>query len=87
MILDPFGTYDRSTVSALAIVVKKAEDNASVEEDIMVNLQGQRLEVSGVNLDEEATNLVMFQKSYQASARFFTVINELLDVLINQLGR
>ena len=39
--------------------------------------------VSGVSLDEEMTNLITFQRGYQASARALNVMNEMLDTLIN----
>lgn len=46
-------------------------------------LKGQQLATSGVSLDEEAVRMITYQRSYQASARFITVLNDLLDVLVN----
>jgi flagellar hook-associated protein 1 FlgK len=46
-----------------------------------------RQEVSGVAMDEEVTNMIRFQRGYQASARAMTTVDELLDVLINRTGR
>lgn len=45
-------------------------------------LQAQREALSGVNLDEEATNLIRYQKAYEAAARVLTVAASLLDTLI-----
>ncbi|MDA7951955.1 MAG: flagellar hook-associated protein FlgK [Pirellulaceae bacterium] len=45
-------------------------------------LEGQKLAVSGVNLDEETVNMLSFQKVYQANARYIQTINELLEVLV-----
>ena len=45
-------------------------------------LEGQKLAVSGVNLDEEAIKMISYQRAYQASAKVITVINELLDTLL-----
>lgn len=45
-----------------------------------------RESVSGVQRDEETANMLMFQKSYQAAARVMTVMDGLLDTLINELG-
>ena len=39
--------------------------------------------VSGVNLDEEAIDMIMLQRTYQASARYISTVSELLDVLVN----
>lgn len=46
------------------------------------SLRGKQLAISGVNIDEEAVKLMTFQRSFQASARFISTINELLDTLV-----
>ncbi|HJV22221.1 MAG TPA: flagellar hook-associated protein FlgK [Holophagaceae bacterium] len=55
--------------------------------NLVTALQNQRDRVSGVDLDEEATQMLNFQRGYQASARFISVINQLSDQLINDFGR
>ncbi|OLQ76026.1 flagellar hook-associated protein FlgK [Photobacterium proteolyticum] len=40
-------------------------------------------EISGVNLDEEAANMMRFQQAYMASSRIMTVANETFDTLLN----
>jgi flagellar hook-associated protein 1 FlgK len=45
-------------------------------------LEGEHLGLSGVSLDEEAVNMMTFQRMYQASARVIQTISELLDVLV-----
>ncbi len=47
----------------------------------------QRQSVSGVSLDEEMTNLISFQRGYQASARTLTAMDEMLEQLIEHTGR
>jgi flagellar hook-associated protein 1 len=42
-----------------------------------------RQEVSGVNLDEEVTSLILFQRAFEASARIITVTDRMLDTLLN----
>ena len=46
----------------------------------------QRDSISGVNSDEETADMLMYQKSYEAAARVMTVLDELLDVVINRMG-
>ncbi len=64
--------------------------NASSEADastlILTQLQNQRAAVSSVSLDEEATNLIRYQRAYEASARVISTISELTSIAIN-LGR
>ena len=50
-------------------------------------VQDRRDSASGVSLDEEMTNLIRFQRGYQASARTMSTLDEMLDVLINRTGR
>ncbi|HLZ38123.1 MAG TPA: flagellar basal body rod C-terminal domain-containing protein [Mycobacteriales bacterium] len=45
-----------------------------------------RTSASGVNIDEEMTNLVAFQRAYEGAARVLTAIDETLDTLINRTG-
>lgn len=46
-------------------------------------LEGQKLAISGVNLDEEAVRLITYQYAYQASARYISTLSELLSVLVS----
>ena len=41
------------------------------------------LSESGVNIDEELSNMVVFQNAYQASARIVQTANEMFDTLLN----
>jgi flagellar hook-associated protein 1 FlgK len=60
----------------------------SVNQGVLINqLDTQRQSVSGVSLDEETINLITYQKAYQAAARIVTVMDEMLDTLINNTGR
>lgn len=45
-------------------------------------LEAQRQGVSGVNIDEEAINLIGYQRAFQGSARFISVIDQLMETLL-----
>jgi flagellar hook-associated protein 1 FlgK len=62
----------------------RMEANAQVLVD---NVENRRQSVQGVSMDEEMSNLVKFQRAYQASARAMSTMDEMLDVLINRTGR
>lgn len=49
-------------------------------------IDSQRESVSGVSLDEEMTNLISFQRGYQASARTLTAMDSMLETLIEHTG-
>ena len=48
-----------------------------------LDLDNQRSSVSGVDLNEEATSMMQFQKSYSAACRLLTTMDSMLDKLIN----
>lgn len=52
---------------------------------LVVQLDNQRQAVMGVSSDEELTNLLKFQRSYQASAKVITMVDSMLDTLINNM--
>ncbi|MGA2166113.1 MAG: flagellar basal body rod C-terminal domain-containing protein, partial [Solirubrobacteraceae bacterium] len=66
--------------------VQSATTNQANAQAVLSAVSNQRQSVSGVSLDEEMTNLITFQRGYQASARALNVMNEMLDTLINQSG-
>jgi flagellar hook-associated protein 1 FlgK len=55
-------------------------------QDLVVQqLDNRRSSISGVSLDEEATDVIRFQQAYQASTKVITTINEMLDSLLNMI--
>ncbi len=63
---------------------KRLEANSEVLERAV---DDRRQSIAGVAMDEEMSNLVRFQRAYQASARAMSTMDEMLDVLINRTGR
>jgi flagellar hook-associated protein 1 FlgK len=62
----------------------RARANAELLTDALMD---RRDSVSGVSLDEEMTNMTRFQRGYQASARALSVMDEMIDQLVNRTGR
>jgi len=60
---------------------KAVESNQLVKEQLI----NQRSQYSGVSIDEEMSNVILFQKSYDASARLVKIADEMLDVLMNMV--
>jgi len=61
----------------------KDRDNVQVLVD---SVDYNRKSISSVSLDEEMTNMITFQHAYNASARIITVIDEMIDKIINGMG-
>ncbi len=55
--------------------------------DIVSQVEALRDQVSGVSLDEEAMQLLRFQRAYEANARFFQAIDQALETLLQTLAR
>ena len=65
---------------------EQAETNLMSQRAIMDDLRGLRDSISGVNIDEELADIMKFQHGYNAAAKFVTVIDEMIDTVINRLG-
>ena len=57
-------------------------EGAGGQQVIVDSFVAQRESVSGVSLDEEAANLLRFQRSYQAAARIMTAADEMTQTLL-----
>jgi flagellar hook-associated protein 1 FlgK len=73
--------YDQS-VAGLGQSLSSANTNASDQQTVQNMLQQQRGSVSGVSIDEEMTNLMGYERAYQASAQVITVVDSLLATLM-----
>lgn len=76
----------RSMLGRLGVEAQTAASRATLQQRFAIEAENQRTAVSGVNLDEEMTNLVMSQRAYESSARLLTTIDQMLDQLINRTG-
>ena len=76
-----------TTASNLGQSLSSANTNVAEQTTIEKLVRSQRDGVSGVSLDEEMANLVIFQRAFQASSRVFSIIDNLLDIVVNQLGK
>ena len=64
--------------------IRLGQTRAGLDANTIVrgNLETQQQQTSGVSADEEAINLLTFQRTYQGSARFLQVVDELIDTLL-----
>lgn len=73
-------------IAKLGIEARSAKTMVDNQNVLVEHLDRQRDAISGVSLDDETVDLVRFQHAYQAAARLITVMDELLDKLINDTG-
>ncbi|MFQ3547879.1 MAG: flagellar basal body rod C-terminal domain-containing protein, partial [Termitinemataceae bacterium] len=83
------GTFDDYFADAVARVGLMGEQSSRALETqnlIMKQLKDMRDSISGVNIDEELSQMIKYQHGYAAAARFITTINQMLDTIINRMG-
>jgi flagellar hook-associated protein 1 FlgK len=70
-------------VSDVGTKTKTALTDSTAQATVLQQAQTARDSVSGVNLDEEAANLIKYQQAYQAAARMMTTVSKLFDTLLS----
>jgi flagellar hook-associated protein 1 FlgK len=80
-----FGTGYGKLVEEVGTKSSLAKINTQASKSLLEQSQSMRESVSGVNLDEEAADLIKFQQLYQANAQVISVARELFDTLLNSL--
>lgn len=78
--------YITNLVGQLGTQSRNLQDSFDIKDNILQQISQKRESVTGVNLDEELTDLVRFQRSYEASARVMTTLSQTLTTIINMLG-
>ena len=78
------GSYAQ-TVGGVGTRTRDSLIGQEASESVLRQTVAQREAVSGVNLDEEAADLMKFQQAYEASARIIQVSTELFDTLLNSV--
>jgi flagellar hook-associated protein 1 FlgK len=74
--------YAAELVAVHAVAAERAGDEAASSRALAEDLATRRSAVSGVNLDEELSRLVLFQEAYSVSARVLAITNQLFDELL-----
>lgn len=86
LIKNTFTDYYTSMIGSLADKGKVAESITYHQSDTVDSIDNSRQQVMGVSSDEELTNLIMYQQAYNASSRYITVIDQMLEHIITNLG-
>jgi flagellar hook-associated protein 1 len=75
--------YLASEVARVGQAAAQADDVAAASDHVFNQVQAQRDSISGVNLNEELTNLLRYQYAFQAAARVINVADTVLGELVN----
>ena len=65
--------------------INSVSGSASAQQLVLAQLENQRTSVSGVSLDEEMTNLIQYQRAYDAAARLVNTANEMMQTVLTMV--
>ena len=74
-------------VTRIGSMVQDARRQQASSQALVDSVSSRRQSTSGVSMDEEMTNMIKFQRAYQAAARAMSTMDEMLDITINRTGR
>ncbi len=78
-----FKDYFLSIVGDVGQQVQAAQDTSTFQQSLVDQVQQRRESLSGVNIDEEMTNMIQFQRAFQAASRLISVGDEMYQTMIN----
>jgi flagellar hook-associated protein 1 FlgK len=81
-----FSDYFSQAVTKVGLKGEAADRAYETEQEIMQELKGLKDSISGVNIDEELSQMIKFQHGYAAASRYISQVNQMLDTIINRMG-
>ncbi|WP_449622732.1 flagellar hook-associated protein FlgK [Robertmurraya sp. Marseille-Q9965] len=79
-------SFYAGVIASLGVETKESNVLTNNTLTLLDSVDSQRQSISSVSLDEEMTDMIKFQHAYNASARNITMIDEMLDKIINGMG-
>lgn len=80
-------SFYQGVIGQMAVDTNEADRMTRNSDTLRQSVDEKRMSLSSVSLDEEFTNMIKFQHAYNAAARNITIIDEMLDRIINGMGR
>ncbi len=77
--------YYAAMMGAMGLQSQEATFMRENQEFMVQQLENQRSSISGVSLDEEMTNLIRYQHAYEAAARLVTVVDEMMQTILDMV--
>ena len=77
-----FSQSYNGTITGLGTALASVNTQLDNQQSVQTMLQTQRSSVSGVSVDDEMTNLMMFQRAFEASAHLVNVVDQMLTTVV-----
>ena len=75
-------SFYAATIGKLGIEKNQNGSRLETKEFLIAQMDSEQASISGVSLDEEMTNMIKFENSYRASARFISTVSSMMDILM-----
>ena len=80
------GDYYANTIFQIGNTISNSTSEQDAVTLVLKQLTNQKASISGVSLDEEASNLIQYQRAYEAAARVISIIDTLTSTTINMVS-
>jgi flagellar hook-associated protein 1 FlgK len=81
-----FGDFYDSFVAQIGADSQANTNTNNTQKTLLDTMTTQRDSVSSVSIDEEMTNMIQYEKGYQAAAKIINTMDTMLDTVINHMG-
>jgi flagellar hook-associated protein 1 FlgK len=78
--------FYRKLVTDIGQQVSAKQTTQTNSEDLMLSLTNQQTDISGVDINEEAAQMIVFQQMFQASAKYLSTVQNNITALMNIWG-
>ncbi|SFA88812.1 flagellar hook-associated protein 1 FlgK [Acetitomaculum ruminis DSM 5522] len=81
-----FTDYYSRMIESFSTDMKTVNTMANTLQNEVDTIENKRQQIVGVSSDEELTNMIKFQNAYNASSRYINAVNDMIEVLLTQVG-
>ena len=81
-----FADYYNGIIGKLGVETKQASRLKENQDTLLNQLKDRRQSICGVSLDEEMTNIILFQQAYRVAVFFLKTVDTMLDTLTTTMG-
>jgi len=78
-----FDEYYNGVLTGMGLKIQRNKTEQSQQESMVRQFKEIRSSISSVNMDEELTDMMQYQKAYEASARFINTVDRMMETVIN----
>ncbi len=77
-----FDEFYNGILADVGLRIERTQIEKEHQDNLLAQFQAIRDSVSSVNMDEEVTDLVQYQKAYEASAKFVSTVDQMMETVI-----